>query len=134
VPCLFNSNLLLLKFEPVASDRIEVLDDKHILTPTKIAARGSGCVLPCANLFGRDDHSNDLIVHLLDKVSRLLDCDSTQHLKTQPYRCQVRNCIVEQLHLNYGLSLAGFPEIEAASAAFDIRHDSSSINAVSQAA
>ena len=31
-----------------------------------------------AVLLRRDDHSNDLIVHFLNQVSRLLDCDSAQ--------------------------------------------------------
>ncbi len=52
----------------------------------------------------RDDHSNDLIVHLLNQVSRLLNCDSAQHFKTDPYGCQMRDSIMEHLHLNQGLS------------------------------
>ena len=32
-------------------------------------------------LLRRGDHSNDLIVHFLNQVSRLLDCDSAQDSK-----------------------------------------------------
>jgi hypothetical protein len=52
-------------------------------------APGQSC--SCAGFFfsllRREDHSNDLIVHFLNQVSRLLDCDSTQHFKAQGYCC-----------------------------------------------
>src|SRR5438067_301326 len=34
-------------------------------------------------LLRRDDHSNDLLVHFLNQVSRLLDCDSAQDFKAE---------------------------------------------------
>src|SRR5438477_4114275 len=42
------------------------------------------------------------MVHLLNQASRLLNCDSTQHFKTDPYGCQMRDSIMEHLHLNRG--------------------------------
>ena len=72
-----------------------------------------------AVLLRRDDHSNDLIVHFLNQVSRLLDCDSAQDFKAEGYRCQMRDSVMEHFHLNYGLSLTCFPQIESARTAFD---------------
>ena len=65
-----------------------------------------------AVLLRRDDHSNDLIVHFLNQVSRLLDCDSAQDFKAEGYRCKMRDSVMEHFHLNYGLSLTCFPQIE----------------------
>src|SRR5438309_1035847 len=62
-----------------------------------------------AFLLRRDDQSNDLIVHFLNQVSRLLDCDSAQDFKAEGYRCQMRDSVLEHFHLNYGLSLTCFP-------------------------
>src|SRR5437764_11885477 len=72
-----------------------------------------------AVLLRSDDHSHDLIVHFLNQVSRLLDCDSAQDFKAEGCRCQMRDSVMEHFHLNCRLSLAGFPQIETARAAFD---------------
>src|SRR5439155_742673 len=40
-----------------------------------------GIERPANVLLRRGDHSNDLIVHFLNQVSRLLDCDSAQDSK-----------------------------------------------------
>src|SRR5207244_10987438 len=67
----------------------------------------------------REGHSHDLVVHLVNEVSRLLDCDSAQDFKAEGYRCQKRDSVMEHFHLNYGLSLTCFPQIETARTAFD---------------
>ena len=82
---------------------------------------------PVNVLFRRDDHSNDLIVHFFNEVSRLLDCDSAQDFKAEGYRCQKRDSVMEHFHLNQGLSPSGFPQIEATRAAFAVGHKNSSI-------
>src|SRR5947208_17099631 len=65
-----------------------------------------------AVLLRRDDHSNDLIVHFLNQVSRLLDCDSAQDFKAEGYRCKMRDSVMEHFHLNYGLSLTVFRRLK----------------------
>ena len=76
-------------------------------------------------LLRRGDHSNDLIVHFLNQVSRLLDCDSAQDSKAEGYRCQmrdsVRDSVMEHLHLNYWLSPTCFPQVETAQGLANIR-------------
>jgi len=74
-----------------------------------------------AVLLRRDDQSNDLIVHFLNQVSRLLDCDSAQDFKAEGYRCQMRDSVMEHLHLNYWLSPTCFPQVETAQGLANIR-------------